>query len=100
LQPTIGLSSGVPDGGVGEGTEGAEEVCSLMEGATVLIGQTPPPELPGTGPPTKKNAYGAGHICGREWPCWTSVGEEAFGPSGVQCPSVGECQDRRMGVGG
>jgi hypothetical protein len=28
LQPTIGLSSGVPDGGVGEGTEG---ICSPME---------------------------------------------------------------------
>lgn len=33
----------VPDGGVGEGTEGAEGVCSPMEGATVSTGQTPPP---------------------------------------------------------
>jgi hypothetical protein len=24
----------------------------------------------------------------------------AFGPESVQCPSVGECQGRRMGVGG
>ena len=31
----------VPDGGVGEGTEGAEGVCSPMEGATVSTGQTP-----------------------------------------------------------
>jgi hypothetical protein len=29
----------VPDGGVGEGTEGAEGVCSPMEGATVSIPQ-------------------------------------------------------------
>ena len=41
LNPTFGLSSGVPDGGVGEGTEGAEGVCSPMEGATVSTGQTP-----------------------------------------------------------
>jgi hypothetical protein len=33
---------GVPNGGAGGGTEGAEGVCSPMEGATVLTGQTPP----------------------------------------------------------
>jgi hypothetical protein len=37
-QSTIGLSLGVPDGGVGEGTEGAEGLCSPMEEATVSIG--------------------------------------------------------------
>ncbi len=41
MQPTIGLSSGVPNGGVGEGIEGAEGVCSPIEGATVSKGQTP-----------------------------------------------------------
>ena len=35
-----------PNGGVGEGTEGAEGVCSPMEGATVSTGQTPPPGAP------------------------------------------------------
>ena len=40
-QPTIGLSSGVPDRRVGEGTEGTEGVCSPVEGATVSTGQTP-----------------------------------------------------------
>ena len=44
LQPTIGLSIVVPNGGVGEGTEGAEG--GLMEGATVSTGQTPPPHPP------------------------------------------------------
>jgi hypothetical protein len=44
--------------------------------------------------------HGAGHICGREWPCWTLMGEEVFGPEGVRCPSVGECQGRKTGVGG
>jgi hypothetical protein len=33
----------VPNGGIGEGTEGAEEVCSLMWGVTVLTCQTVPP---------------------------------------------------------
>ena len=28
------------------------------------------------------------------------MGGEALGPEGVQCPSVGECQGGRMGVGG
>jgi hypothetical protein len=32
---------GVPDGGVGEGTEGPEGVCSPMEGAAVSTGQIP-----------------------------------------------------------
>ena len=41
MQLTIGLSSGVPDGGDGECTEGAEGVCSPFKGATVSTGQTP-----------------------------------------------------------
>jgi hypothetical protein len=44
----------VLDGGVGEGTEGPEGVCSPMGKATVSTGQTPPPKLPGTGPSTKE----------------------------------------------
>jgi hypothetical protein len=42
----------------------------------------------------------ASHICGRGWPCWISVGGDALGPVGVGCPSVGECQGKRTGVGG
>jgi hypothetical protein len=86
---------GVLDGGVGEGTEGAEGVCSTLEGATVSTGQPPPPELPGIGPPTKE--YTWSNIHGRRWPCWTSVGGKVLGPDGVQCLSIGECQGRRMG---
>jgi hypothetical protein len=44
--------------------------------------------------------HGAGHIYGKGWPCWTSVGGAALGPEGVQCPSVGEYQGRRTGVDG
>jgi hypothetical protein len=47
-----------------------------------------------------KNTHDTGHIFGRRWSCWTSVGREALRPEGVQCPSGGECQGRRMGVGG
>ena len=52
-----------------------------------------------------KNTHGAthdpGHICGRGWPCWTSVGEEALGPEGVQCPGVGNARaGRQEWVGG
>jgi hypothetical protein len=44
--------------------------------------------------------HGSGHICGRGWPCWTSVGGEVLRPKGTQCPSIGECQGRKTGVGG
>ena len=48
---------------------------------------------------THEGTQGSGPICGRGWPCWTSVGV-ALGSEGVQCPSVGEFQDRKkMGVG-
>jgi hypothetical protein len=49
--------SSVPDGGVGEVTKGAEGVCSPMWGSTVPTGQTPP-ELQGTGPPTRVHMEG------------------------------------------
>jgi hypothetical protein len=32
-------------------------VCSPIKRATVSTGQTPPPDLPGTGPPTKEYTY-------------------------------------------
>jgi hypothetical protein len=43
--------------------------------------------------------HSAGHICGRRWACWTLVGGEALEPEVVPCPSVGECQGGKMGVG-
>jgi hypothetical protein len=39
-------------------------------------------------------------IYNREWPCPTSRRGEALGPVMARCPSVGECQDREVGVGG
>jgi hypothetical protein len=56
-----------------------------------------PSEFLGTGSP--KNTHGgSGHICGRGWPCCTSVGGEALGPESFQCLSVKECQGRKVGV--
>jgi hypothetical protein len=73
-----------------------------MEGATVSTGQISQSSWGLDQQP--KNTHGvtcgAGHICDRGWPCWTSVGGAALGPEGVQCTSVGECQGRRMWVGG
>ena len=54
---------------------------------------------------TPGGTHDSGHICGRGWPCWTSMGGTALGPEGVRCPSVGECQgwkaewDRRFPEG-
>jgi hypothetical protein len=36
----------------------------------------------------------------RGWPCRTSMRGEALGLVNAQCPSIGECQDREVGVGG
>jgi hypothetical protein len=49
---------------------------------------------------THEVTHATGHICGREWPCWTSVGGEALGPEGVWCPNVWQYQGGRTGVGG
>ena len=71
-----------------------------MEGTTVSTGQTLWSSwgLDHQPKSTHGATHGAGYICGRGWPCWTSVGGEALRPEGVQCPSVGEFQGGRMGV--
>jgi hypothetical protein len=40
------------------------------------------------------------HICSRGWPCGTLVRGNAFGLVKAPCLSLGECQDREVGVGG
>jgi hypothetical protein len=47
---------GVPDGGVGEGTEGAEGVCRPMAGSN-NVNWADPLELPRTGPSTKEYTW-------------------------------------------
>ena len=50
-----------------------------------------------------KNTHGGTHgssdICSRGWLCWTSKAGEALGSEKARCPSIGECQDREVGVG-
>jgi hypothetical protein len=66
-QPTIGLSSGVLDGGVGEGTEGGERVCSPTGGTTVSTGLTPQSSqgLDYKPKSTHGGTHGSGHVCSR-----------------------------------
>jgi hypothetical protein len=73
-----------------------------MEGAIVSRGQTPRRSRGLDYQPKNTHGviHGPGHICVRRWPYWISVGGEALGPEGVQCPNVGECQGRMIGVGG
>jgi hypothetical protein len=83
---------GVPDGRVGEGTEGAEGVYSPTEGATLSTGQTPlrSRELDHQPKSTHGGTHGSGHICGRGWPCWTSLGGCAM----LHCRGMPEQEDR------
>jgi hypothetical protein len=43
---------------------------------------------------------GSSHICNRGWPCWTSVGGEVLCPLKALYPSIWECQNREVGIGG
>jgi hypothetical protein len=56
-----------------------------MKEATVSTGQTlqSSQRLDHQPKNTHGVTHGAGDICGRGWPCWTSVGGEALGPEGV-----------------
>jgi hypothetical protein len=71
----------VPDGGVGKGTEGAD----TWRGAIVSTGQISHSSqgLDCQSKSTHGGTHGLGHICGRKWPYWTSVGGAALGPDGV-----------------
>ena len=100
LAATYWSERGVPSGGVGEGTEGPEGICSPMEGATVSKGQTPWSSWGLNHQPksTHGGTYGASCTYGRGWPCWISVEGEALEPEGVPCHSVGECQGGKTEV--
>ena len=39
-----------------------------------------------------KNTHGAGHTCGRRWPCWTSVGAEALRSMVFNAPVEGNAR--------
>ena len=97
LQLTIGLSTGIPDVRGEKGLKELKGFAALWRNNSV---NRPDPRSSWGLDHQPKNTHGPGHLCGREWPCWTSVGGEALGPEGVQCPSVGEYQGGKMEVGG
>jgi hypothetical protein len=67
------------------------------------MNQPVPPESQGLNHQPKSThgeTYGPSCICSRGWPCGTSMGGEALGSEKAPCPTVGECQGRKAGVGG
>jgi hypothetical protein len=99
LQPTIGLSSGVHDGEVGEGTEGAERDFSPMGRPTVSTGQTL--QISWEFDHQPKIIHGgtycvSGHICGRGWPCWHQWEEWSLGLKVFKVPGYLNVRARRQ----
>jgi hypothetical protein len=94
----------VHSGGVLEGIEVVEEVCSPIGGATVSSGQSPRAFGDWTTNQSKHGeTRGSGCICVKRQPCWTLVGRAAlwtWGWGWGWCSCVVECQGRKMGVGG
>jgi hypothetical protein len=102
VQPTIGLRAEFPMEELEKGLKGLQGVAvpwGVVE--TVPTGQDPPPpRAPEDWAINHGGTQGSSCICGREWPCWTSVGGAVLGLKRVLCSSVGECQGRKAGVGG
>ena len=100
LQSTIGLSAGFQ-------MEELEKRLKELRGFAALWGeqqcqQSRPAEHLGTRPPVKEYTWRDQWL----WPhIWQSmalldISGVALGPEGVRCPSVGECQCGKAGVGG
>jgi hypothetical protein len=93
---------GIPNGGVRERTEGAEGVSNPLGRTTISINQLPQSSQGLNCQPNSTHwvTHSSSCVCIRWWPCLASMGGEALGPVMMaQCPSVGECQDREVGVG-
>ena len=87
MEPTIGLSKGVPDGGIVEGTEGAEGGCSPHRGSN-SVNRPDPPELLRTVSPTKEYKWRDPGCRPHMWQRLVlldghQVGREALGPECV-----------------
>jgi hypothetical protein len=95
------VPNGVPNEGVRVRTEGAEGVCYPI-GRTTISTKTTQSSQGLTHQPksTHGGTHGSSRICSRGMPCGTSMGEEALGLIQVLFPSVEECQDREVGMGG
>jgi hypothetical protein len=89
----------VPNGGVREGTEGAECVCNSIGRTTVSTNQTSQ-GLNHKPRSTHGGTHGSSHPCSRGWPCQALMGKEAFGPVKARCPIVEKCEGGEASVGG
>jgi hypothetical protein len=49
---------------------------------------------------THIGAHGSSYLCSRGWTCRASMVGEALDPVNAWCPSVGEFEERKVGVGG
>ena len=99
FEPTIGLSTETPNGGVRERTEGAESVCNSL-GRIISTNQTPQSSQWLNQQPKSIHGRtdGSSCICTRGWPYEVSMGGEALGLVKAQWHSVGECQCDEDGV--
>ena len=86
MQTTTGLGSGVPNGGVGEGTEGAEGFTAPWREQQYQLARP----LGASGVwTTNQKIHMEGPMalttCVAEdgWPSWISVGRETLGPEGI-----------------
>ena len=91
----------VPNEGVRECTQGAEEAWSPIGGTSIWTNQYPQSslELNHQSKKTHGRTRGSNCICSRGWPHRSSMGGEILGSVKVICPSIGECQDQEARVG-
>jgi hypothetical protein len=93
---------GVPSGGIKERTKGAEGVCNPIGRTTIPTNKTPNSQssqgLNHQPRSTHAGTHGSSCIYSKGWPCQASMAGEVLGPVKARCSSVGECQDREVGV--
>jgi hypothetical protein len=100
-QPSIGWSTGSP---AKELEKRPKELKGLQLHRSKNNINQPVPQISQGLNHQPKNTHGGTHgsnfICSRGWPSRSSMGGEALGPVKARCPTVGECQDQEVEVGG
>jgi hypothetical protein len=99
LQPNIGLSTGSPMEDVEKGLK-EMKVLQPIGRKAVSNNQTSQSSRGLSHQPKSIHGrtHGSNHICSWGWPCWTSIGGEAFCPLKAWCSSLQECQSREEEV--
>ena len=91
LQPTIGLNTGSLMEKLEKGLKELKGFAAPYVEQQYETSRTPQSsqELSHQPKSTHGRTHGSNLICGRGWPCQTSMGGDALGPVKAQCPSVG-----------